>query len=692
MEELEFLAPVLTPEQIARDVIAHAFADWEKIPDDRLISYTRFLAEHPHQISQKVLKMIGVRIRAKGQKRQYLEPRELYFGSSYPGKWRSLEHVCESVDGVNYVAHCYRERFPDTDWVRLFRSLGVTAFPRVASESTYYTSRKEEQLKTDAENPDLDPPAPRVSPHDGIPRRSWALEDYVLDPPIARRVKKLYSKKPRAWYIRLEIFAALIDKGWQDRYRKFSHKKLKYYRRQGSKLYTEPQPALSSMAHFLKNQPWVPVDGRDDLAVTPDKVVLPTEENRQVAGETVLFSAHRFSNDDLIGFLGIQRRPPKATPLSRLRYLVSTKHDNVEDFRAAYHAISDDTSFQDSELRKIFGSERLIFVPEPASYLSWDRVLYRKRSALSSYFSPIETVYPDLRGFFVNRLGVADEEQVDHYVRFLREYAWAEKPPLSDEVRAGVEACYRGLLGHLSANPGEKMLEELESQMGDRRFVYCTDEGWTQTAPSSAMRDPVIYPDIHRHLEQVKQVARVESHLTRLDRPLADLAPLLGILRLTPLSRALVEKLDPLEPSELEGDGLRNCLLKLVAVIGGVWKTWDQDEKGMNRFREHWAKVERRLPAIQLYSAEQLTVAAMLQSTRVSESEKRAFLEDVGGGLRLYLTDRVLDVYDDLAPQLCFWLRFDLLPNRLRAPLRDLIFGTLHALEHRVSRHYWQPD
>jgi hypothetical protein len=680
LEELDLLAPVLTPERIAQDLIAVAFRRWPTTTDECLFRYTCFLAEHRHQISRSVLRSIGMKIKIKGGRRRYGDPSEIYFGSKYTRKGEFLESLCEGVDGIDFVAEPYAEQFPDADWRGLLRLVGVTDRPRIRVCSRTYRYWEREDLKRQAGDLAADLPEPRASPLRGRPTRSWVLKDYTLDPPIQRCVEELCSSKPAGWHVRLASFAALIDEDWGRVYQKYLHKDLEYYVYRGSNLVTEPQPALSSMARLLKNRPWVPVKGRDDLSVTPDKVVLPTEENRKVAGETTIFSAHYFSDEGLIDFLDIQRRPPKATPLSRLRYLVSTKHDDVEDFRAAYHAISDDATILDSEVREIFASERLIFVPEPPSYRSRERILYRKRSALSSYFAPIETVYPDLRGFFVNRLGVADEEQFEHHVRFLRDYAWAEKPLLSDEVRTGIEACYRGLLSHFSANPDEKTLGELESLMGDERFVYCTDEGWTQTAASSAMKGPVIYPDIHAHLEQVKQVAPVESHLTRLDRPLGELKPLLRLLRLTPLSRALVEKPDPLAPTKLEDDTLRNRLLKLVAVVGGVWKTLDEDNKGMKRFREHWAMVERRLPAVQLYSAEQLSVAAILQSTKVSESEKRAFLEDAGGELRLYLTGRVLDVYDDLAPQLCSWLRFDLLPDRLRDSVHHLVFGNVARL------------
>jgi hypothetical protein len=677
LEELELLAPVLTPEQIAQDVISEAFKSWQKIPDERLVRYTHFLAEYQDEISNRVLKKIGVKVKTKKQKRKYVDPEQAYFGMGYTYDGEALERLCGDADGIDYIADCYRERFPDADWERFFRPLGVTDYPRIKPEPRTYRSWMREELKEDAGDPKLDLPRPRASSCGGIPGRSWVLKDYVIDPPIQACVKKLYSEKPRGWRTRLTNFAKLIDRSWKDRYRHSVNKKLQYYRYRGTKLKKQTQPALSSMAKLLKNQPWVPVEDHDDLAVTPNKIVLPTDENQRIAGEDTLFPVCDFSDEDFIGFLEIQQQPTEATPLSRLRYLVNVGPDGVEEVRDVYREIAEDTQIRDSELREIFDAERFIYSPDSASFISSDRVIYQRRSALSPYFIPIEAAYPDLERFFVDRLGVHREEYIDHYICFLRDYAWQEKPPMSDEVRAGLEACYRGILSYLSTHSDEATFENLEAELGDRRFVYCTDRGWEETTG----RGLVIYPDIQRYLEQVEEEVPVESHLKRLDRPLADLRPLIRLFHLTPLSWAMTEKPEPQNPRKKE-DYVSLCddLVDLVAVIGRVWKLFDQSGRGMSRFCKHWSKIERRLPKIRVYSADHMTVVAMLNSTRIGESERRAFLRYSGGELQLYLTGSVLDVYDDLAQQLCSCLRFDLLPRRLRDELHDLVLGNVARL------------
>ncbi len=687
LDTLLRLAPELTPDQIAQDVISKAFENWREIPDERLIRYTWFLVEHQDEISPAEL---DVKVLVKGGERQYVDPSEVYFGKEYTRNGQRLEELCGDEAGVYYLSDAYLNQCPHPDqstWVQFFRSTGITDLPRLSKKSKafkYYRTELLHKLREEAENPNLDPVDPRASLYGGIPADSWELNDHELDKAITTCVRRLYKEKPIGWRDRLRAFAGLIEAGWVAKYEKYTHKVLRFYYYGTRNLHREEQPALTSLGHLFREEPWVPVRDHDDLAKLPRKLVLFTKENRTLAGKNSLFSAYDFSDESLIRFLGIQLRPAEAGPLSHLRYLVETGSEEVEEFRSTYQNIAQDRTPTDQKLRGVFHKEELIYILDSSeAYLPLSRVLYRKNSALSSYFTPIADIYPDLEDFFVERLGMDREEEVEHYVRFLREYAWVQKPPMSDEVRSGLETCYRGLLNCLNEHPGDEAFEKLAEQMGEPCFVFCGDQdSWTRTSRQFPGIWLVIYPDTQQYLEQVKEKVPVESHVRRLGQSLIDLEPLIKLLGLTPLSSALDERPD-FEGVRVSENStiLRDHFVVLFKVLGEIWKKWEQSARGVVPFREHWEKIEPNVAEVEFRHAQRINVIAKLKPRDifVFEGEKRAFIEN-SKGLRIYLAGEVLEVYDVLADQLHSLLRIDLLPPQLRTELGALINGNVARL------------
>jgi len=90
----------------------------------------------------------------------------------------------------------------------------------------------------------------------------------------------------------------------------------------------------------------------------------------------------------------------------------------------------------------------------PLAVLPLGRVLFRSATVLRPHFAAVGELYPELADFFCNRLGLAKDEEIIHYARFLKEYVWIGEPSMTDALRDAVVSCYRRLLHYLAEHGG----------------------------------------------------------------------------------------------------------------------------------------------------------------------------------------------------------------------------------------------
>jgi hypothetical protein len=423
----------------------------------------------------------------------------------------------------------------------------------------------------------------------------------------------------------------------------------------------------------------------------PCDLVLPNEENKQLASEETVFAVHAFADSDLINFLGIHKIPPESTPVSRLRGLVQRRSVEVDRFKAIYEEIASDSGLSDDILRQMFSNEALIFIPSHEErYLPLGRTLFQSTTVLKPHFAAIGDLYSELDGFFCERLGLAREEEISHYTRFLKEYVWVKKPSMSDALRDAVVSCYRKLFHYLDKHEeedAETARDRLDSLLGAQRLVFCgPTKGWIRTAAAL-----VIYPDTTNYLSHVEEKAGipVESHVKRLGRSLVEVQPLLKLLNLSPLSEAIDERpiLDALELLSNSGE-LRDRLVLLLSRSIDAAKSLETDSESLRPrlvpFLRQWGILAPKLGNVNFFKCPTIQVTVRLKNSGklVYQGNLRAYVLEKPGDIDVYLAGEILEVYDALFDHLGRVVRLGLLPAEIREVVSKIISGNIARLDH----------
>ena len=133
----------------------------------------------------------------------------------------------------------------------------------------------------------------RASSISGIKASHFALDDFMLDPPILETIRNLYSLKPPGWKDRLEQFAVILEAGW-DEYKNKINKGVRYVRRHSFNIEKRQVKSLTTFARFLRDEPWLPMV--DDLLISrrPSELVLNTEENLKLSTRETPVSSSTF--------------------------------------------------------------------------------------------------------------------------------------------------------------------------------------------------------------------------------------------------------------------------------------------------------------------------------------------------------------------------------------------------------------
>ena len=299
-------------------------------------------------------------------------------------------------------------------------------------------------------------------------------------------------------------------------------------------------------------------------------------------------------NPSLISFLDIKEHPPESTPLRRLQYAVERQEDDRNVFEGLYTDLSRTPGLDTNDLRAAFQDHRLIFVPDhDSSYITSKKAVYSRRTRLAPRMAPIKDAYPNLKRFFTESLGIPTEESLEHFVEFLRDYVWKDRPAISDNLRSAVESCYRRFFNHLNETQEEareEALTLLREQLGSPTLVFCGALGWVDTAKTT-----VLYPDTaayERVLSDLPGIA-IESHLKRLAQPLSEIRMLLEALNVTPMSEA-VRRVPEIGDFKLHaqsaefGERLSLLVRKAVTIVEREQARTESTSRNVNLFLQEW--------------------------------------------------------------------------------------------------------
>ena len=694
VKALERVAPTLDPRRIAVGVILPLFRDdhWRNVSDERLYRYTRFLMQHSRETIDAVRRS-DFKVRLRGSLRRYHSPRQVYFGREYSIEGERLDELCADSEGVYFLSDDYWQRSGGSkeDWIRFFSELGVTAQPRIVTSTRQIYQSHLDELRIATEEPGLTHIDLRVNAIKDVLGLHYALDDFVIDPPIFKVVQNLYQEKPPGWKDRLRHFASILEVGWRE-YITSLNKDLRYAARFSSRVHRNRVTAQTTFADFLRNEPWLPILDDGSISRRPCEVVLNTEENRRLAHKETPLSYASFSAPSLISFLEIKERPPEVTPVIRLHYAVARQEDDPEIFGALYSELASNPGVDANSLRSEFRDNRLIFAPKhDPSYITSKEAVFASRTNLSPRMATIKDAYPNLEEFFTGSLGISTTESLEDVVKFLRDYVWKDQPNISDSLRSSVESCYRRFFNHLNQAEDEDREESLvllKELLGTPTFVFCVAVGWVDTSKTT-----VLYPDVAGYeglLSKYSGVA-IESHLKRLAQPLNEIRPLLDALNVKPLSEA-VRRVPELGDAKLHsrsnelGEKLSLLVRKAVALVEREQANTESASRNVNLFLQEWReRSEELFNDIQFFESRPINVRYEIAATNTTLREMQwgAYVSaDTAKHLSIYISGDLIEVFDTIADQLRVVLRIDLLQAGLRDEIYSLLQSNLARLEH----------
>ena len=692
VKALERVAPTLDPRRIAADIILPLFQGehWQGVSDERLLRYTLFLMQHYRKIRAEIEES-DFKVKVRGSSRQYRSPSETYFGREYSMNGERLDELCVDAEGVFFLSAHYLHQTGGTkeDWSTFFSNFGVADKPRVHTSSRQIYEGSLDELRKLTEETDRNHLALRASDHRGLKAWQYTLNDFELDSPILETVRNLYRQKPPGYKDRIGYFAKLLEAGWAE-YGDRIQKVLRWVERYSSYIQEEQVTALTTFGRFLKGEAWLPAV--DDLRSSrlPSELVLNTQENRRLADKETPLCFCNFEDPGLISFLKIMEHPPETTPLLRLQYAVERQEDDLNEFEKLYTDLADYPELDNTTLRERFRDGPLIFAPDHDSrYITSKEAVYANRTRLAPRMAALKNAYPELEKFFTELLEVPTAESLEHCIEFLRDYVWKTRPSIADNLRSAIESCYRRLFNLLNETEEEDRAEALASlkvQLSSPTLVFCGDLGWVDSTKTT-----VLYPDTtaYEGLLIDKPEIAIESHLKRLAQPISEIRPLLDALNVRPISEAIrrVPEIDSdgPHPQSVEfGQRLSLLVRKAVAIVEREQAKTESTSRNVDLFLHEWrARSERLFRDVRFSKASQIKVRDELEAdaTQLRELQRGAYVSAERGHLKVYISDDILAVFDEIADQMRDILRLDLLPAGLRDEIASLVQSNLARLE-----------
>lgn len=232
------------------------------------------------------------------------------------------------------------------------------------------------------------------------------IEDYDIEH-LDRILTVIVSEKSKAKSIAL---LRLLENEWQ-RLGKFSTLKYqwKYYD-------WFPRTKDSKWLHTLKTTPWLQV--KQGGFEKPVNIYSNSSEIKNLLGNAVPIVGVALHNKELNPALGIHIRVDPKAVVDYLKWLSSDNSIDIEVFGKLYDYLNN--NFEDW-IKDAFSVERIILIPsETRKHFTGEEVYWETIEGIKGNFgSGLAAHYPNLKSFFINKLGISEKPSIKDYSDFL---------------------------------------------------------------------------------------------------------------------------------------------------------------------------------------------------------------------------------------------------------------------------------
>ena len=392
----------------------------------------------------------------------YKLPEDIYLPKIYGNK-NDLETLFEGID-VNFVHPCYIEDVPNEsneselqrddkikEWRDFFIELRVNEIPKVV-----YTSAK------------IKDPYPSLAQNYGyydskLRYKSYLQEDYfktsykafeeITDYKLELDVQRLNLKQ------RI-LFLRILERNWS-RYKEDFSKQLVYRHRYLRSSYKwEVDRKDCHFKYSLINISWLPTT--KGTFAKPSEVFLNNPQIKELLGDSVSYLKIDIKNEEFIDALGINSKANVKSVLNSLKVLVEQGCDDKTKFDRLYEFLNGHYFDEDSVwFKQTFSANALIYIPDTREkFFNKDEVLWEDevRDIFGENRGYLEGHYPDLKSFFVEKLGVSEKPLPKDYAKVLEDLSLKKEITREDEQI--ILKIYKELNRNLNPDNVEKLISK----------------------------------------------------------------------------------------------------------------------------------------------------------------------------------------------------------------------------------------
>lgn len=426
--------------------------NWQSKETDVLVGYTKYIKDNLNAYEKesdkrlnskkyewqkkddplaKLKSEIWIRFKKEDEK-IYTKPNSLYLSKEYKGEY-DLEFLFSEIEDIEFVHPQYLEGLSKEiaskglnqsesnkkyneelkAWRDFFVKLGVETKPRIELTSNWHPSTK-----------------------------------IFSSPPIESIVEELDENK-------VLLLLKILDSNW-DYYKQKSLDTI-YEQPYDRRRKTTQKNERSSWYKKIKNSRWL--KSTNKTFHEPQNIYLNKNEIKKILGNSVPYIDFDLKNEDFTKSLSINTFVSVEAVIEKIEQLVAIDCKDKKKFNNLYLFLKSNFENDEFTITNSFKEKPLIFVPgNPDKYVSSKESLWKNaRNVFGNYRVYLEKHYPELKTFFVDKLGISEKPQPKDYADVLIGMTEGDLSPNIDDK---VLAIYKELNTHLNSKRNEKLISE----------------------------------------------------------------------------------------------------------------------------------------------------------------------------------------------------------------------------------------